>query len=157
MTAEDPLEFVREAPTSPTARALILALDDELSGRYPEPGATHFRLDPDEVADSSGCFLVVYRGDEPVACGAVRRFTPQTAEIKRMYVVASRRGEGVGRALLSELERRAAQMGYRQIVLETGARQERALKLYRRAGYRPVAPFGEYVESPLSICLGKRL
>src|SRR5438045_1163963 len=58
---------------SPAARALIEALNAELSGRYPEPGANHFRLDPDEVADDQGAFVIASSGGRPVGCGAVRR------------------------------------------------------------------------------------
>ena len=58
---------------SHTARTLIEALNAELSSRYPEDGATHFRLDPDEVAEGRGAFLVASRAGKPVGCGAVRR------------------------------------------------------------------------------------
>ena len=65
---------------------MIEALNGELSGRYPEAGANHFRLDAGEVADGRGAFLVAYAGSQPVACGAIRRLDAGTAEIKRMYV-----------------------------------------------------------------------
>jgi hypothetical protein len=42
-------------------------------------------------------------------------------------------------------------------VLETGARQAEAIALYRRAGFSDSAAFGEYVNSPLSVCLVKDL
>lgn len=29
--------------------------------------------------------------------------------------------------------------------------------MYERAGFVAIAPFGEYVGSPLSLCMGKRL
>src|SRR5262249_54852214 len=71
---------------SAVARSLIAALNVELSSRYPEPGATHFRLDADEVAEGRGTFLLAMREHRPVGCGAVRRIEEQTGEIKRMYV-----------------------------------------------------------------------
>ena len=63
---------------APAARALIDALNAELSSRYPEGGATHFRLDPEEVADGRGAFLVAARAGKPVGCGAVRRIAERT-------------------------------------------------------------------------------
>src|SRR5205085_7252389 len=67
------IEIARGDLMSATARVLIEALDAELSSRYPEAGATHFRLDPDEVTDDRGAFLIASRAGLPVACGAVRR------------------------------------------------------------------------------------
>ena len=62
------------------ALALIRALNDELSARYPEPGANHFRLDAQEVAEGTGAFVVAYDGTRPVGCGAIRRLDRDTAE-----------------------------------------------------------------------------
>jgi hypothetical protein len=42
-------------------------------------------------------------------------------------------------------------------VLETGERQAEALALYSRAGFARIPPFGAYLGSPLSVCMGKDL
>jgi GNAT superfamily N-acetyltransferase len=142
---------------SPAAQSLIDALNAELSGRYPEEGACHFRLDPDEVADGQGSFLIASRAGKPIGCGAVRRIEERTGEIKRMYVSPEERGRGVGRAILAALEAEAKTLGISRLVLETGVRQSEALALYQRAGFSRIAPFGEYVECPLSVCMAKQL
>ena len=143
---------------SDVATGLISALNAELSALYPEPGSTHFRLDPDEVAPGRGAFLVAYADGAPVGCGAVRLLDEHDAELKRMYVAPSVRGRGIGRALLSALESEARALGARRLVLETGIRQTAALALYRRANYVDIPPFGEYVASPdTSVCLAKGL
>jgi len=142
---------------SPVAQALILALNAELSARYPEDGATHFRLDRDEVRPGRGAFLIASRGGEAAGCGAIRRIDGQTGEIKRMYVRPDMRGRGVGRALLDALEAEARSLQVSRLVLETGDRQPEALALYERAGFSRIAPFGEYVDSPLSVCMAKEL
>lgn len=147
----------REALTSPVASRLIHALNAELSGLYPEPGATHFRLDPEEVADDRGAFLVAYLAGEPLGCGAVRRLEETSAELKRMYVAPSARGHGIGRALLNQLEHEARRLGARRLLLETGIRQQAALALYRNEGYAVIPAFGEYVDSPTSVCMAKDL
>jgi|EndMetStandDraft_5_1072996.scaffolds.fasta_scaffold01602_3 putative acetyltransferase len=151
------IEIQREDLASPVALRLIRALDAELSRLYPEQGATHFRLDADEVAPERGGFFVAYVNGSPVGCGAVRQLDAETAEIKRMYVDPGMRRRGVGRAVLAALEREAARLGVRTVVLETGARQPEALRLYEATSFSPIPPFGEYVDSPLSICLGKRI
>jgi putative acetyltransferase len=146
-----------ESLDTPAARQLIPALNAELSGRYPEAGATHFRLDPQEVGPGRGAFLVAYQGDQPVGCGAVRRLDAATAEIKRMYVIPPRRGAGIAGLVLAALEEQARALGVARLVLETGVRQPEAIALYRRFGFDTIPPFGEYIGSQLSLCLGKEL
>jgi putative acetyltransferase len=148
----------RAAPTDDAGRALIRELNAELSGTYPEPGANHFGLDPEEVAEGRGAFLVVYRDGAPVGCGAVRRIDVETGELKRMYVAPGERGTGLGRRLVAALEAEARALGVRRLVLETGIRQTAALALYRATGFAPIPLYGEYLRSPdTSVCLGKDL
>ena len=142
---------------SQTARELILALNAELSGRYPEQGACHFRLDAQEVADGRGAFLVAYRLQKPIGCGAVRRIEEQTGELKRMYVSLDERCRGVGRAILDALEGEARRLGLSKLVLETGIRNPEAIALYERAGFSRIPAFGEYIGSPISVCRAKEL
>ena len=163
----DSLEITPEALTTPVATALVAALNVELSALYPEPGATHFRLDPAEVAPGSGVFLVANLSGLPVGCGAlrhlrdaglVRELGPRVGELKRMYVAPDVRGKGIGRSLLARLEAEARALGLARLVLETGSRQTEALALYRRAGFTEISAYGEYGASPgTSVCLEKVL
>src|SRR5262249_14449887 len=121
------------------------------------PGATHFRLNPAEVAEGAGAFLVARRGGQAAGCGALRRLAEGVGELKRMYVCPEERGRGIGRRILAVLEAEARALGLRRIVLETGVRQAEALALYEGAGYRPIPAYGEYVGSPISVCMAKDL
>jgi GNAT superfamily N-acetyltransferase len=161
------LEIAPEALTSDVASMLIGALNAELAAVYPEPGATHFRLDPAEVAPGAGVFVVARLSGRPVGCGAVRclrdpelmrELGPGAGELKRMYVAPEVRGHGIGRALLARLEDESRALGLTQLVLETGTRQTEALALYRNAGFRDIPAYGEYKASPgTSVCLAKAL
>jgi GNAT superfamily N-acetyltransferase len=155
----------REDLLAGPSRALVAALDAELTAAYPEPGATHFRLDPDEVAPGRGAFLVARAGDAPAGCGALRLLEGGDAEVKRMFVVPALRGRGVGRRILEALEAEARRLGARRLVLETGTRQLPAIALYRSAGLADIPPYGDYLRpgeegylrSGLSLFLGKSL
>jgi GNAT superfamily N-acetyltransferase len=151
------LQVRREDILSPLVQRLIGALNAELDARYPEDGANHFRLDPDEVADGRGAFLVAYVDGQPVGCGAVRRIESTIAEIKRMYVAPEARGRGVGRQVLLQLEAEARRLGAKRLVLETGPRQPEALALYSRAGFVEIPNFGEYEGCEFSVCMAKEL
>jgi GNAT superfamily N-acetyltransferase len=154
------LEIRRADILSAVAERLVAALNAELNGRYPEEGANYFRLHPEEVADGRGAFFIAYIDGCSVGCGAVRRIEPLVAEIKRMYVAPSARGQGVGRQILSALEAEARRLGAIRLVLETGPRQPEAIALYTRAGFSPIPLFGDYLHSPhpeLSVCMAKDL
>lgn len=140
---------------SPIARGLIEALNDELTRTNESRDDEHFRLDPEEVALGAGAFLVASDGLEVLGCAAIRRLESNDGEVKRMYVVPTARGRGVGRHLLRALEREAWGLGIPRLVLETTARQVEAVALYRAFGFEDIPPFGEYVASPRSLCMAK--
>jgi len=74
-----------------------------------------------------------------------------------MYVEPSARGCGVGRMVLRALESEARRLQVNRIVLETGERQPEALALYQRSGFSRISAFGEFVGSPLSVCMAKEI
>jgi len=61
-----------------------------------------------------------------------------------VYVGRADRGTGVGVALLTALERRAKTNAFRKIVLFALTKNERALGLYVKFGYREIGVFREH-------------
>jgi putative acetyltransferase len=151
------VEFRCEQLTAPVVQRLITALNAELESIYPEDGANFFRLDPEEVAEGRGAFLVAYLDDKPIGCGAIRLNEPGVAEIKRMYVDPSVRGCRVGRQIVHALEAHVRQLGAKRIVLETGPRQPDAIAMYAHAGFSEIPLYGEYIGSQFSVCMAKDL
>jgi ribosomal protein S18 acetylase RimI-like enzyme len=78
-----------------------------------------------------------------VGCAGLKLPPGQPAEVKRMWVSESVRGLGIGRRLLGEIERRAAEAGRRTIRLETSGSLTEAIALYRSSGYEEVEPFND--------------
>ena len=95
--ASETITIARAELTADVSRALIDSLNAELRGIYPEPGATHFHLDPEEVADGHGIFLVVYREGKPVGCGALRLLSGD-GRTQADVCVSHRTREGSGAA-----------------------------------------------------------
>ncbi|MDG6908535.1 MAG: GNAT family N-acetyltransferase, partial [Nitrososphaerota archaeon] len=58
---------------------------------------------------------------------------------------------GVGDAIISKLCDVARCKGLKTARLETGTLQDHAIRLYERAGFRRIGPFGDYQADPLSI------
>ena len=139
----------------PVSTALIAELDAELREAY-EPAHMH-GLHPGEARDPALRFFVVEADGEPVGCGALRVLEPGAAELKRMFVRRAHRRRGLARHLLQHLECVAAEDGIRRLRLETGTHQHAAIALYRAAGYYDIPAYGEYVGSPVSVCMEKTL
>ena len=97
----------------------------------------------DELRPPAGLFLVATLHGEPIGSGALKFHGAEPTELKRMWVAANARGLGVGRRLLTELERRAAAGGSDTIRLETNQSLTEAIGLYRTAGYREVEAFND--------------
>ncbi len=74
----------------PVARELIAALNAELLARYPEEGATHFALALEEVAPGRGAFLVAWRDEVAIGCGAriAIPFAARTGKVKLMVLLS---------------------------------------------------------------------
>ena len=89
----------------------------------------------------SGCLLLASRGEEWVGCGALRRFSDEVSEMKRLYVKSSERGAQLGRLLTERLITQARTLGYRRMVLDTLKDMIAAQTLYRSLGFREIAPY----------------
>lgn len=85
---------------------------------------------------SGGAFLVGIWYGQLVAMGAVKRITREIAEIKRMRVDPEYQRRGFGQTLLTALERRAVELGYTMLQLDTTVQQEAAQRLYDKNGFR---------------------
>jgi putative acetyltransferase len=101
--------------------------------------------------------IVAYEDKSAVACGAFKYYSEDTVEIKRMYVQVEYRGRGIAKAIITELEKWAAESGYSNCVLETGKNQPEAINLYEKEGFSRIPNYGQYVNVPNSVCMKKVL
>jgi len=61
----------------------------------------------------------------------------KAVEIRKMYLLPSARGLGLGKYLLQQLEKAIASRGFQQIWIETASVLAEAVKLYESNGYQP--------------------
>jgi len=148
------VRVAQEPFDAPDSTALRDAMQAEVLARYggeTEPGAK-------PSAENVVVFLVA-RDDEgrAIGCGGLRVIGDGVGEIKRMYVVPARRGQGLGARLLEALEDAAQARGITRLQLETGPRQPEAIAVYTRAGYEPIPCWGAYATERMSRCYGRTL
>ncbi|MEY7851951.1 GNAT family N-acetyltransferase [Natrarchaeobius sp. A-rgal3] len=88
-------------------------------------------LEYDEY-DADATHFVAYDGAEPIGAARFRRLGDAKGKVERVAVLESRRGEGIGRALMEAIEDEAASLDVRTLTLHS---QTRAADFYRRLGY----------------------
>ncbi len=88
---------------------------------------------------SGGAFFVaVDAGDRVIGTAGLYRTGPDTGEVRKMFLLPEARGAGLGRGLLNAVIEAAEARGLRRLTLTTRHRYDRAIRLYERAGFRPV-------------------
>ena len=130
-------------PRLPAAQYCLEAYFTELGRRF-EAGFDRTRsisADNAELTLPAGLLLMATLHSEPAGCGALKFHGAEPAEIKRMWVSPDARGLGLGRRLLTELEREAEQHDAPAVRLETNRNLTEAIALYRSAGYHEVPAF----------------
>jgi len=136
----------------------VVPLLEGLSSEYHERYGADDELSstkPDEFDPPSGLFVVLldrdaaspHQGPLTVAGGGFRRHREDACEVKRMWTHPAYRRRGLAARVLAVLEREAAAVGYRRLVLETGPRQPEAARLYTGLGYTPIPVYGRYPEA----------
>jgi ribosomal protein S18 acetylase RimI-like enzyme len=111
--------------------------------------ATELATLPGKYAPPNGELLLA-RDDhgEPLGCVGLRPIEPEgCCEMKRLYVSPKARGLGLGGALINAIIGEAVRIGYSEMRLDTLPTMAEALSLYRKAGFRPIAP---YYQTPIA-------
>ena len=130
-------------------RLLIGELEAVLAAEYPPEQRHGSSLDA--IFQPHVRFFLARRHGAAVGCGGVALF-PDYAEVKRMYVRHTARGQGVADAILARIEAEVRGAGLSLLRLETGKRQIAAMRLYVRTGFRECPAFGAYaLKAPQAI------
>lgn len=101
--------------------------------------------------------IVAYDEDIPAGCGAIKHYSKDTMEVKRMFTPLSLRSRGIASLVLAELEKWSKELGYSKCILETGKRQPEAITLYKKNGYKLIPNYGQYIGIENSVCFLKDL
>jgi putative acetyltransferase len=116
-------------------------------------------LDLEALRGPDITFWCVWQGAELMGCGALKELTPRHGEIKSMRTASKYLRKGVAARLLNHILDVAKDRSYERLSLETGsmAAFAPARSLYARFGFRPCAPFADYVLDPYSVFMTREL
>ncbi len=147
-----------EDPHSAAAGQLMRAMYFEVLPRYDIPLDEQIGdLTPEGVDGPGGTFMIAWAGDQAAGCGALRPMAPGVAEVKRVFVSEAFRGKRIAWRIMERLEKKAQEMGYHTLRLETGKLQLEAIALYQKMGYHLIPNYPPYEEEEISLCFEKHL
>ena len=92
-------------------------------------------------AAPAGALLLAKCGSEVAGCVGLRKLRDDICEMKRLYVRPPFRGRHFGRSMAEEIARRARELGYRTLVLDTLGTMEAAQGLYVSMGFKPATSY----------------
>ena len=147
-------KIIRTTATNEDFRKLVAQLDHYLAVI---DGNEHDFYHQFNKIENLNQVIVIYEDDIAIACGAIKELDTDSMEVKRMFTDPAHRGKGLARQVLSELEKWAAELGYRKCLLETGKRMEDAIALYTRNKYQVIPNYGQYIGVDNSVCFQKVL
>jgi len=140
-------------PQSPDVCALLQAHLD-FANEHSPPEDVH-ALDVNGLVSEDVSFFSIREDDKLLAVGALKMLDRAHGELKSIHTAAFARGRGVGAAMVDHLLDLARSRGLERVSLETGSMEAFAPSraLYESAGFEITEPFGEYWESPYSVCM----
>jgi len=138
----------------PNFQELVKLLDLELQERDGEEHVFYATLNK---TNTLNYIVVAYDQNEAIGCGALRNYSNDTMEVKRMFVPLNKRGQGIASTVLAALETWSRELGIRKCVLETGKKQPEAIALYKKNHYNIIPNFGKYEGVENSVCFEKML
>ena len=143
------IEFI--LPENRDALSLIANLNSTLSQLTGNKGhGSRFESNFDPEKDA---FLLIKLNGKPIACGGLRYVDHSRCELKRVFS----KNKGYGPKVLTALEVRANEIGYREVLVVTRRVNREAIGFYSKYGYVETALPEKYSDPERSICLNKIL
>ena len=127
----------------PAIRTVLFTVRSEF-GVVDEAGVSNKDLNDLDVNyfGRGGVFEVVEerRSKRIVGCAGLLPLSRCRAELCKMYILKSARGQGLGKRLLEDLLEAARQSGFTEVWVETNSVLTVATGLYEKYGFQPVEP-----------------
>jgi putative acetyltransferase len=96
---------------------------------------------PGSYVPPAGCLLIALWQGQVAGCAALQQIGNGICEMKRLYIKPSFRGLKIGRALAEAVIKKAREIGYARMRLDTLPSMERATTLYAALGFREIEPY----------------
>lgn len=139
-------------------RTFLLGLppphNDAVLAAYPEDRYAEILADAEtENRPPKGMMRLLMRDGEPMGCGTIQTIADGDAEIKRVYIAPDAQGKGAGRQMMGQLIADCRNLGFRRILMDTGAVLAKAAALYDSMGFIRRGPYADLPEDAIALRL----
>ena len=88
----------------------------------------------------SGWFAVIDKENEIIGSYGIFKINKKTCELRKMYLLNNYQGQGLGKLMMEDALKKARELGYSEIVLETNKLLDKAISLYGKYGFAQYKP-----------------
>ena len=120
------------------------------------PGTVYFDEGLDHLSDFYNdprrAYYVLLDGDAVIGGIGLAEFSgfPDCCELQKLYLNDGAKGSGLGYKLISFIEEKAREIGYKQMYLETHTNLAAAIHIYEKSGYREIERPASVVHSTMN-------
>ena len=112
---------------------------------------------PYNISESITDVLIASVDGVAVGCAGLKAYSDSDVEIKRVWVDPEFRGNHISTVMMDELEKKAAELGFKRAILQTRPQMEEAVHLYTKRGYVLIDNYPPYDKLEGAICFAKEL
>ena len=112
---------------------------------------------PYNISESITDVLIASVDGVAVGCAGLKAYSDSDVEIKRVWVDPEFRGNHISTVMMDELEKKAAELGFKRAILQTSPQMEEAVHLYTMRGYVLIDNYPPYDKLEGAICFAKEL
>lgn len=150
------IKYIWTDGTNETFRKFYLITEEYYNGIVGGAGNRKSFM-PYNISDNIHDVVLAYIDDTAAACAGLKKYSEQDVEVKRVWVEPAYRGNGLGTAIMEQIERKARAEGFQRTILQTRAIMTGAVGLYRKFGYHQIPNYPPYDKLDGAVCFAKDL
>jgi len=102
---------------------------------------------PGKYSSPYGSIILVYDNHICIGCVALRPISNEICEMKRLFVKKGYRGKHIGKELCKRIIKKAIEIGYSKMRLDTLSTMKSAVNIYKMIGFKEIE---SYYNNPIA-------
>jgi putative acetyltransferase len=90
--------------------------------------------------NQDGWFSVIDQEGRIIGSYGIYRINDSVCELRKMYLLNEYQGQGLGKRMMEDALKKARELGYSEMILESNSVLTKALGLYRKYGFMVYTP-----------------